>query len=191
MNAWTAVLSSGLQNSKAANKELQNEITERRRAEGGIAGARSSQTGYLGVRTGLYYRIDQEGTIVEFKRQRRRPSAIPYRSTGQAGRRDHYSRFLARSYWLGMAHHLTSSEGPIFGKRIEMPAMRADGTEFPVELAYPALTSGAHRCFTAYLRDVTDRKRADEKFRLAVESAPNAMVMVNQNGKIRPGQLPN
>lgn len=31
---------------------------------------------------------------------------------------------------------------------------------------------------------ITDRKRADERFRLAVESAPNAMVMVNQEGKI-------
>src|SRR4029077_13734441 len=38
--------------------------------------------------------------------------------------------------------------------------------------------------FTASIRDISDRKRAEERFRLAVESAPNAMVMVNQEGKI-------
>jgi len=34
------------------------------------------------------------------------------------------------------------------------------------------------------LRDVSDRKRADEKFRLVVEAAPNAMVMIHQDGRI-------
>ena len=61
---------------------------------------------------------------------------------------------------------------------------RADGTEFPAELALTRIDVGGSPMFTVYLRDVTDRKRADEKFRLAVESAPNAIVMVNQEGDI-------
>jgi len=32
--------------------------------------------------------------------------------------------------------------------------------------------------------DVSERKRSEDRFRLAVESCPNAMVMVNQDGKI-------
>ena len=36
----------------------------------------------------------------------------------------------------------------------------------------------------AAARDITERKRAEEKFRLAVESAPNAMVMIDRTGRI-------
>src|SRR5713101_3880582 len=83
-----------------------------------------------------------------------------------------------------MARYLATGEGPILGKRIEMPARRADGTEFPAEMAITRIDLGGSPMFTAHLRDITERKRAEERFRLAVESAPNAMVMVNQEGKI-------
>ena len=62
--------------------------------------------------------------------------------------------------------------------------MRADGTEFPAELAINRIALEGPPMFTACLRDISDRKRAEDRFRLAVESAPNAMVMVNQEGKI-------
>src|SRR5713101_2785134 len=83
-----------------------------------------------------------------------------------------------------MARYLATGEGPILGKRIEMPARRADGTEFPAEMAITRIDLGGSPMFTAHLRDITERKRAEERFRLAVESAPNAMVMANQEGKI-------
>src|SRR5262249_22256811 len=34
------------------------------------------------------------------------------------------------------------------------------------------------------MEDITERKRADERFRLVVEAAPNAMIMVGRDGKI-------
>src|SRR5260370_1556924 len=83
-----------------------------------------------------------------------------------------------------MAHYLATGQGPIIGKRIEMSAIRADGVELPVELAITRVDVGGSPTFTAYLRDITDRKRAEEKFRLAVESSPSGMVMVDQKGTI-------
>src|SRR6267143_3430899 len=170
---------------EAANKELQNEITERRRAEEALREREVRKRAILESALDCIIGIDQEGTIVEFNAAAEK--AFGYSRTEVLGKQ--VGETIIPGSWrdhtdLGMAHHLTTREGPIFGKRIEMPAVRADGTEFPAELALTRIDVGGSPMFTAYLRDVTDRKRADEKFRLAVESAPNAMVMVNQDGKI-------
>ena len=56
----------------------------------------------------------------------------------------------------------TGRSSGVLGRRIELPAMHADGHEFPVELAITRVESGGGRpFFTAYLRDVSERHRAD------------------------------
>jgi signal transduction histidine kinase/ActR/RegA family two-component response regulator len=71
----------------------------------------------------------------------------------------------------GLAHYLTTGEGPVLGRRTEVTAMRADGTEFPVEVAItPILLEGA-TMFTAYLRDITERRRVEGELREAKEAA--------------------
>jgi PAS domain S-box-containing protein len=61
----------------------------------------------------------------------------------------------------GMQHYLETGEGPVIGKRIELPALRADGTEFPTEISIVATVLDGQPVFTAYLRDITERKRAE------------------------------
>jgi PAS domain S-box-containing protein len=63
-------------------------------------------------------------------------------------------------------------------------AMRKDGSEFPVEIGLNPIESPEGHMVLASIIDITERKRAEERFRLVVESAPNAMVLVNQDGKI-------
>jgi len=61
---------------------------------------------------------------------------------------------------------------------------RKDGTTFPVEVGVTSLRFDGEASLFMVARDITDRKKADRRFHLAVEAAPNAMVMVNQEGKI-------
>jgi PAS domain S-box-containing protein len=65
----------------------------------------------------------------------------------------------------GMAHYLATGEGPVLNRRIELEALRADGSRFPVELAISPISSGERPRFTAYLRDITLRKRAEAEAR--------------------------
>jgi len=62
----------------------------------------------------------------------------------------------------GLAHYIETGAGPVLGKRIELPAMRCDGTEFPAELAIVVVQQDGPPVFTGFVRDLTDQKAADE-----------------------------
>jgi protein-histidine pros-kinase len=70
------------------------------------------------------------------------------------------------------------------GASLELYGQRKDGTEFPVEISLSPLQTGEGTLVSSAIRDITDRKRAQENFRGLLESAPDAMVVVNQQGKM-------
>jgi PAS domain S-box-containing protein len=61
----------------------------------------------------------------------------------------------------GLARFLTSGEGPLLGKRVELSAVHRDGHEFPVELTISAVEAGDTYVFNAFLHDISERKRAE------------------------------
>lgn len=61
---------------------------------------------------------------------------------------------------------------------------RKDGSEFPVEIGLTPIESDEGLLVLSAIVDITERKRAEQKFRLAVESAPNGMLMINAEGRI-------
>ena len=62
--------------------------------------------------------------------------------------------------------------------------LRKDGTEVPVEIGLNPIKTAEGTFVLAAIVDITERKRAEDRFRLVVESAPSAMVMINERGKI-------
>jgi PAS domain S-box-containing protein len=67
----------------------------------------------------------------------------------------------------GMQRYLATGEGPYLGRRVEVSALRADGSEFPAELAIDVAQGPDGRIFIGYLRDITERKHAEaERVRL-------------------------
>jgi len=70
---------------------------------------------------------------------------------------------LREAHRRGFAHYLATGIGPILGKRLELSAIRADGTEFPIELTIAALAATSRPMFTAFIRDITERKRASDE----------------------------
>ena len=64
----------------------------------------------------------------------------------------------------GLRHFLETGEGPILNTRLEITACHRDGHEFPVELAIsPALVRGGAYMFSAFVRDISARKRTEER----------------------------
>jgi diguanylate cyclase (GGDEF)-like protein/PAS domain S-box-containing protein len=66
----------------------------------------------------------------------------------------------------------------------DLRALRKDGTSVPVEIALKPLDTSRGMFVLAVIVDVSERKRLERRFELAVESAPIAMLMVDQHGQI-------
>ena len=114
--------------------------------------------------------IDHLGAILEFN-----PAA---EATFGIRRVDAIGRELAdlmipqvmrQAHRDGLAHYLATGDGPMLGKRLELPALRGDGTEFPAEISLAAIPSDPP-VFTAYLRDVTVRKQTERELEQAVHA---------------------
>src|SRR5207253_6711562 len=65
----------------------------------------------------------------------------------------------------GLARYLATGKQNVLGRRVEMTAVRFDGSEFPVELAISRIPLDGPPSFTGYLRDITERKRSEEELR--------------------------
>jgi len=70
------------------------------------------------------------------------------------------------------------------GMGLELSGQRRDGTEFPVEISLSPLETGEGTLVMSAIRDITLRKKSELKFRDLLESAPDAIVIVNREGTI-------
>ena len=61
----------------------------------------------------------------------------------------------------GLERFLTTGEGPLLDRRVEMSALRADGTEFPIEMTVSALNDGGEWTFHAFARDISARRASE------------------------------
>jgi PAS domain S-box-containing protein len=74
----------------------------------------------------------------------------------------------------GLKHFLATGESPIIGNRIEVSAMRADGTEFPIEMAVSVAWVKEKPLFNAYIRDITERREHETALKQAKTLAEEA-----------------
>src|SRR5207245_9772207 len=63
----------------------------------------------------------------------------------------------------GMAQFRATGAGPLLGRRIEVPALRVDGTKLDVELAITPYQVNGKAIFTAYVRDISERVRSEAR----------------------------
>jgi PAS domain S-box-containing protein len=82
--------------------------------------------------------------------------------------------------------HRVSTGGPhrVIGKTVELAAVRKGGNEFPVELSLATWFLDEERYFTGIIRDISERKQAEQKFRSVTESAIDAIISADHTGRI-------
>jgi len=70
------------------------------------------------------------------------------------------------------------------GSGLELFAMRKDGSQFRVEISLSPLGTPGGNLVFASIRDITERIKAEEKFKSLLEAAPDAMIIANEKGEI-------
>jgi PAS domain S-box-containing protein len=82
-------------------------------------------------------------------------------------------------------HRVSSGgESHVIGKTVELAAVRKDGSEFPVELSLATWFLDDTRYYTGIIRDISERKQAEQKFRSVTESAIDAIISADHSGCI-------
>lgn len=81
---------------------------------------------------------------------------------------------LREAHMKGLARYLKTGTGAILGSRMELPALRRDGTEFPVELSINAVVDVSPPMFVGFIRDITQRQKAAQALLEAKEQAEKA-----------------
>ena len=141
------------------NSPIHGLLTAERRA--------AAQAAILEAALDAILTIDRDGRVVEFNPAAER--IFGYKRNDVLGR-DMAGLLipprLRQQHHRGLAHYLTTGEGSALGRRIEMPALRSDGVEFPIELAIIRIP-GEPPLFTAYVRDLSASKGAEEAAREA------------------------
>jgi PAS domain S-box-containing protein len=84
----------------------------------------------------------------------------------------------------GLTNAFAGDKGPIQGSHIEMPALRADGSRFSAEFTITPIMLAGHPMFTLYIRDITQRKRAEAELR----ALPQRIIKAQEDERSRIAQ---
>jgi two-component system, cell cycle sensor histidine kinase and response regulator CckA len=92
----------------------------------------------------------------------------------------------------GLDRVKSGGEPHLIGKTVEMEGLRRDGSEFPLEVSLTAWTVASGRFYTAIIRDITERRLAEEQverihseYRLLLNSIGEGVHWIGVDGRIR------
>jgi two-component system, NarL family, sensor histidine kinase EvgS len=173
LSAYDARLSSAIATGAAklrqANEQLEARVRERTQT---LARAEARKDAILRTALDCIISMDEHGGVAEWN-----PAAE--RTFGYA-RNEAIGRDLAdlilperlrEAHRANLTRYLATGETRLIGKRIEVTALRRSGEEFPVEVAITVTPAGDERIFTAHVRDITERKRAEVELRKSHDAA--------------------
>jgi PAS domain S-box-containing protein len=144
------------------------DMTNRRHAQSALLESEQLARGIVETALDAFVQMDETGTIIDWNRQAERIFGW--------SRRDALGKVLGdlivtpaqrADHARGLAHFLRTGEGPILGRRLELDALRKDGKEIKVELSVTALSRRQGFVFNGFIRDLTDKIAAEDRFRQA------------------------
>ncbi len=149
-----------------ANADLQREIEERKRVEASLVASEERTRRILETAGDAFVAIDESGVITAWNRQAE--LTFGWAAQEVIGRPLEETLIPAEqrvAHRRGLQRFLATGEGPVLGRRLELSGLHRDGHEVPIELVIWALQEDEGWSFNAFLRDISERKRAENALR--------------------------
>ena len=161
------------------------EITDRKLAEAAREEAERLRLAALEAALDCYIGVNSAGNVVEFNAAAERTFGYARaEAIGQPMAELIIPPHLRADHLRGFARHVAGGGSDLVGRRIEVDAMRADGTVFPIEIVIVKGERGGDTIFIAYMRDLSERRAAERalaereaQFRTIAESVPVGLVI--------------
>jgi PAS domain S-box-containing protein len=142
---------------------LEHEVRIRQEAETKARNATARNDAILDVALDCVVVVDNGGHVVQFN-----PAAeltFGYSSTQAVGA--HVAELMVpaakrEAYRVAFNHYVAAGNSAILNRRFELTASRNGGAEFPVEVAVAPISTVGAPLYACYMRDITERKRAEE-----------------------------
>jgi PAS domain S-box-containing protein len=140
------------------------DITQRIAAQRAIKESEERKSAVLRSTLDSIISMDRNGKVIEFN-----PAAE--RNFGYS-RKEAIGATLAEliipprfreAHHAGLARYLATGEAHVLGQRLELPALRKDGSEFQAELTITRSDIDGEHSFTGVLRDITERKQQEQE----------------------------
>jgi len=163
-------------------------LIERKRAEEALRKSEVRKAAILRSALDCIITFDLDGHIMEFNPAAER--AFGYTAQEALGREMAeliIPETLRESHRRGLALYSVTTVGGMPGRRMELTAMRSDGSEFPVELSISRILIDGKPMFTAYMRDATERieaQRITSELAAVVAHSNDAIVACTMEGRI-------
>lgn len=167
------------------------DLTDHRQAEQTVREGEARYRAILGSALDCIIMMDHEGRILEFNGSAE--ATFGYARDEVVGKP--MAELLVPAAYRerhrqGVARYLQAGVPGIIGRRVELTAMRADGSEFPIELTVIAIGEGPRPLFTAFIRDITERRRSEQavleseaRLRAFMENSPAVMFLKDGEGR--------
>jgi PAS domain S-box-containing protein len=140
------------------------EFVESVRAQQAVRVSEARKRAVLASSLDAVITMDHRGRIVEFNPAAEQLFGYPEDAAiGQEMAELVIPPSLRESHREGLRRHLETGESTILGRRLELSGLRADGHEFPVELAVNRIAEADPPMFTGTVRDITDRLQAQQE----------------------------
>ena len=184
---WAQVLTTALRDDGGrltGYARIVRDTTERIRAEEALRLSEAKFSGIISIATDAVVSVDEEQRIVLFNQGAER--VFGWMAAEVMGRP--LSILLPERVHERHGHHIHAfAQGPVqakrMGERQEIFGRRKDGSEFPAEASISRLELAGTRLFTAVLRDVTERKEAEQKIAAALAREQDARAEAEAAGQ--------
>jgi PAS domain S-box-containing protein len=156
-------------------------VAERKIAEDALRHSEERTRSILAAANDAFIGMDERGVITDWNRSAELIFGWPAaEALGRTLADTIVPPGFRQAHRDGLARFLATGAAPVLGRRIELSALHRDGREFPAELSIWHTGAGKKHSFSAFVQDITERKRTEQALAVARDQAMEASRLKSQ-----------